>query len=172
MHALGVPTTRALSLVSTTLPVSRERLETGAVVCRLAPCWIRFGTLELQFYRRQYRILIQLINYVIKYHFPELQVIARSLLTVSFLILAQNLPEESKYSRFFAEVVRRTAVMIAHWQAVGFEHGVMNTDNFHILGLTLDYGKFYIYLPLVMTASTDAVRLFFFFYPATLLPSL
>jgi uncharacterized protein YdiU (UPF0061 family) len=90
----------------------------------VAPCWIRFGTFELQFYTKRFQLLAKLADYTIKHHFPHL------------------VDHPSKYTEFFREVVQRTAVMVAHWQAVGFAHGVMNTDNFHILGITLDYGPF------------------------------
>lgn len=126
MHYLGVPTTRALSLVGTKTMVLREEPERCAVVVRMAPTWVRFGTFELQFYTKQFALVKELADYVIEHHLPELQQRA----------------DAEKYADFFKEVVERTARMVAHWQSVGWAHGVLNTDNTHILGLTLDYGPF------------------------------
>jgi uncharacterized protein YdiU (UPF0061 family) len=119
MAALGIPTSRALSLVASGETVLRERPEPGAVIARLAPSHIRFGHFEHFHYAGNTEAVKALADHVIAEHFPGLG-----------------------YAEFFGEVVRRTAVMIAHWQAVGFAHGVMNTDNMSILGLTLDYGPF------------------------------
>jgi uncharacterized protein YdiU (UPF0061 family) len=132
MHHLGVPTTRALSLVATGEPVLRDmfydghpRAEPGAVVCRVAPSFVRFGSFELPAARGDTALLRQLADFVIERDFPELQG-----------------PAELRYADWFGEVCARTAVMVAHWMRVGFVHGVMNTDNMSILGLTIDYGPY------------------------------
>lgn len=124
MHGLGIPTTRALCLVGSDDKVYREQIETGATLVRMAPSHVRFGTFEIFYYRRQHDSLRVLADYVIDQHFPHLRGAA------------------DRYARFFAEVVERTANLIAHWQAVGWAHGVMNTDNMSIHGITLDYGPF------------------------------
>jgi uncharacterized protein YdiU (UPF0061 family) len=124
MHALGIPTTRALSLVGSPQSVYRERVETAAVVCRVAPSFVRFGQFEFYYHTGQHEALAPLADHVINEHFPELA------------------DRPDRYVLWLIEVVERTARMIAHWQAVGFCHGVMNTDNMSILGLTLDYGPF------------------------------
>jgi serine/tyrosine/threonine adenylyltransferase len=124
MHGLGIPTTRALCVVGSDEPVYRETAETAAVLLRLSPSHVRFGTFEVFFYRGQYDRTKQLADYVIADHFPDLTEAA------------------DKYPRFLSEVVRRTARLIAEWQAVGFAHGVMNTDNMSVLGVTIDYGPF------------------------------
>jgi uncharacterized protein YdiU (UPF0061 family) len=124
MHALGIPTTRALCIVGSDAKVYREQVETGATLLRMAPSHVRFGTFEIFYYRKQYELLKTLADFVISGHFPHLQAVSE------------------KYARFFAEVVERTARLIARWQAVGWAHGVMNTDNMSILCLTLDYGPF------------------------------
>jgi len=124
MHALGIPTTRSLCLIGSNEGVLRERPEPGAMLIRMAPTHVRFGSFEVFFYRRQHDQLKILADYVICEHFPQWR----------------NDPD--KYARFLAEVARRTGRMIAQWQAVGWAHGVMNTDNMSILGLTLDYGPF------------------------------
>lgn len=132
MHHLGVPTTRALSLVSTGDTVVRDmfydgraRAEPGAIVCRLAPTFVRFGSFELLSWRHDHELLRDLAYLVIKEHFPEL-----------------GPPSPAVIPGWFSEICRRTAVMIAHWMRVGFVHGVMNTDNMSILGLTIDYGPY------------------------------
>ncbi len=124
MHGLGIPTTRALCIVGSDEKVYREEIESGAMLLRMAPSHVRFGTFEIFYYRKQHEYLKVLADYVIDHHFPHLRTTA------------------DKYARFFAEVVERTAKLIAQWQAVGWAHGVMNTDNMSILGLTLDYGPF------------------------------
>jgi uncharacterized protein YdiU (UPF0061 family) len=124
MFALGIPTTRALVVTGSNQPVVRENIETAAVVTRMSPSFVRFGSFEHWFYRDKPEELRTLADYVIKTFYPEL------------------LGAENPYKSLLAEVTRRTARMIAHWQAVGFMHGVMNTDNMSILGLTLDYGPF------------------------------
>ncbi|HZC82513.1 MAG TPA: YdiU family protein, partial [Nitrospiraceae bacterium] len=124
MHGLGIPTTRALCLVGSDHKVYREQVETGAMLVRMAPSHVRFGTFEVFYYRKQHDLLKILADYVITNHFPHLA------------------DRQDKYTRFFSEVVERTARLIAQWQAVGWAHGVMNTDNMSIHGLTLDYGPF------------------------------
>ena len=134
MFHLGVPTTRALSLVLTGEQVVRDILydghpapEPGAVVCRLAPSFTRFGHFEILAARRDHDLLRRLLDFTIATDFPELRSVA---------------PAEERYVRWFAEVSARTAAMIVHWMRVGFVHGVMNTDNMSVLGLTIDYGPY------------------------------
>ncbi len=125
MHGLGIPTTRALCVTgSTQLPVRRETLETAAVVTRAAPSFIRFGHFEHFAHHDQHAQLRQLADFVIEHHYPE--------------CAGAALP----YAALLEAVARRTAELMADWQAVGFCHGVMNTDNMSILGLTIDYGPF------------------------------
>jgi len=124
MHGLGIPTTRALCLIHSDTPVYRETIETGALLVRVAPSHLRFGSFEYLSYTDQHPQLQMLMDYLINFHYPE---------------LAEN---ENKYMALLASVVVKTADLIAKWQAVGFCHGVMNTDNMSILGLTLDYGPF------------------------------
>ena len=124
MHALGIPTTRALCIVGSDDKVYREQVETGATLLRMAPSHVRFGTFEIFYYRKQYEWLKVLADFVIDGHFAHLR------------------DANDKYARFFTEVVERTARLIARWQAAGWAHGVMNTDNMSIIGLTLDYGPF------------------------------
>ncbi|MDF7812078.1 protein adenylyltransferase SelO [Hymenobacter sp. YC55] len=132
MYYLGVPTTRALSLVATGDIVVRDmfyngnpRPEPGAVVARVAPTFIRFGNFQIMTATGEMDNLRAIADYVIRHHYPEL-----------------GEPGPEVYLRWFEEVCRRTAVMIAHWMSVGFVHGVMNTDNMSILGLTIDYGPY------------------------------
>ena len=124
MFALGIPTTRSLCIVGSDAPVRRETVETSAVLTRLAPSHVRFGSFELFYYRGQYEQVRTLADYVIAEFYPQFS------------------EAENKYLEFLREVVRRTGKLIAAWQAVGFAHGVMNTDNMSILGLTIDYGPF------------------------------
>lgn len=125
MHGLGIPTSRALAILDSSQKVYRERIERGALLVRLAQSHVRFGSFELFFYRGQKQEIGILADYVIKQHFPQID------------------PDDpQKYLHFFDQVVARTASLMAKWQAVGFAHGVMNTDNMSILGLTLDYGPF------------------------------
>lgn len=125
MHALGIPTSRALCIVGSDEPVRRETLETAAALVRMSESHVRFGTFEVFYYRQQPERVRELADYVIANHFPELAG-----------------AQEDKYQQFLLEVARRTARLVAKWQAVGFAHGVMNTDNMSVLGLTLDYGPF------------------------------
>ncbi|RJS24105.1 YdiU family protein [Corallococcus sp. H22C18031201] len=124
MHALGIPTTRALCMLGSQQPVYREAVETGAMLVRLAPSHVRFGTFEYFHHSEQPEHVATLADHVIAAHFPQLQ------------------GESDRYARFFEAVVERTAFLFAQWQAVGFAHGVLNTDNLSILGLTLDYGPY------------------------------
>ena len=141
MHHLGVPTTRALCLVATGEDVVRDmfydgnpRSERGAIVCRVAPSFIRFGNFELPAARGEVALLALLIDFTIRRDFPEL--VARGSASPDEP-LSDNVRAE-----WFAVVCERTARMVAHWLRVGFVHGVMNTDNMSILGLTIDYGPY------------------------------
>jgi uncharacterized protein YdiU (UPF0061 family) len=124
MHSLGIPTTRALSVVGSKMPVLRESLETAAVCARLAPSFIRIGHFE---------------------HYSSLQNVAR-LKELADLLIADHYPQclsaEEPYLELFRNVSRRNATLVAQWQAVGFCHGVLNSDNISALGLTIDYGPF------------------------------
>lgn len=122
LAGLGIPTTRSLCMVGSPEPVRRETMETAAVVCRLSRSHLRFGHFEYFYYRRNFDALGPLADHVIAEYFPQLA------------------PRD--YAGWLTEVVTRTAKMVAQWQAVGFCHGVMNSDNMSILGLTLDYGPF------------------------------
>jgi len=124
MHGLGIPTTRALCMFGSDEPVYRETIETGAILVRTAPSHVRFGTFEFFYYRSQLESLQQLTDYVIACHHPEL------------------MNNADKYLTLLKTVIDKTAKLIAQWQAVGFAHGVMNTDNMSVLGLTMDYGPF------------------------------
>ncbi len=128
MHALGIPTTRALALVGSALPVRRETVETAAVVTRLAPSFLRFGHFEhFTHTASDIAALRRLADATIARYFPGLQSRAGA---------------GQPYAALLQAVALRTATLMAQWQAVGFCHGVMNTDNMSILGLTLDYGPF------------------------------
>ena len=126
LHGLGIPTTRALAVVGSELPVVRERVETAATLLRLAPSHVRFGT--FQYFAAQGRTdrVRELADHVIGRHFPELD----------------DAREDDRYHRWFGEVCRRTGSLIARWMAAGFAHGVLNTDNMSVLGVTLDYGPY------------------------------
>lgn len=124
MHALGIPTTRALCVIGSDEQVQRETMETTAVVTRLAPSFIRFGSFEHWFYQKDVTHLKILTDDVIQAYYPEC------------------LNDANPYAKFLDIVTYKTAQLIAHWQSVGFMHGVLNTDNMSILGLTLDYGPF------------------------------
>ena len=133
MHYLGVPTTRALSLVDTGESVVRDMFydgnpaaEPGAVVCRVAPTFIRFGHFEILAAQQEFDLLKRLADYVIRTHFQSLG----------------TTTSPDIYTAWFEDICRRTALMVAHWMRVGFVHGVMNTDNMSILGLTIDYGPY------------------------------
>lgn len=142
MHYLGIPTTRALSLVSTGDQVMRDmfydgnrKLEQGAIVCRVAPSFTRFGHFELLASRGDHALLKQMISFTINRDFNEW-------LIKSNLTLTHNDPSPALIEAWFTEICERTARMIAHWMRVGFVHGVMNTDNMSIAGLTIDYGPY------------------------------
>ncbi|MGK2953050.1 MAG: protein adenylyltransferase SelO, partial [Thiobacillus sp.] len=115
---------RALCIVGSDRPVYREDEETAALVTRLAPSFVRFGSFEVFYYRNQIEPIKHLADYVIARYYPDLSGLS------------------DPYPEFLRQVALRTAKLMAQWQAVGFSHGVMNTDNMSILGLTLDYGPF------------------------------
>ena len=132
MHYLGVPTSRAVGLVVSEEPVWRDQFydghpqqERAAVVLRIAPSWFRIGSLEILHHSREYTLLKQLVDFTIDHYFLHINTVG-----------------PRKYAEFFATVVNETAAMVAHWQAVGFAHGVCNTDNFSLLSITIDYGPF------------------------------
>ncbi len=127
MHALGIPTTRSLALIGSSHKVYRDYLEveTGAIVLRVSPSWIRIGTFE--FFSRgknPENNLRQLANYVINQSYPHLK------------------NDEDKYEKMYFELVDKSAKLLAQWMAYGFQHGVINTDNFSMAALTIDYGPF------------------------------
>lgn len=124
MAGLGIATTRALSITGSDLEVRRERMESTAVVTRMAASFIRFGSFEHWYYQQRHDALKLLADHVINHFYPHLR------------------STTNPYAALLKEVTRRTAHLIAQWQAVGFMHGVLNTDNMSILGLTLDYGPF------------------------------
>jgi len=132
MYYLGVPTTRSLSLMLTGNEVLRDVLyngnsayEKGAIVCRASPNFIRFGSFEIFASRNDVDTLRKLADFTIKHYFPEIK------------------PKtKESYIAFFKEVAKLTLAMVVHWQRVGFVHGVMNTDNMSIMGLTIDYGPY------------------------------
>jgi uncharacterized protein YdiU (UPF0061 family) len=123
MHALGIPTTRSLGLVGSDEPVYRERVETGAMMIRLAPSFIRFGTFEYYNTPDKRGPMARLLEFVLSEYYPDCQ-------------------GDQRVRAFFESVSRRTAKLMAQWMAYGFCHGVMNTDNMSILGLTIDYGPY------------------------------
>ena len=132
MYHLGVPTTRALSLVLSGEEVLRDIMydgnpahEKGAIVCRVAPSFIRFGNFQILASRKDTKTLKQLLDYTIKHFFPDIKSL-----------------NAKGYIEFFQSIANKTVDMITHWQRVGFVHGVMNTDNMSILGLTIDYGPY------------------------------
>ncbi len=132
MFHLGIPTTRALSVIATGERVERDMFydghpkeEPGAVVCRVAPSFLRFGNFEIFAARSETALLQKLVDYTLRNDFPEL-----------------GTPSPTTYCRWFGEICRRTANLIVEWMRVGFVHGVMNTDNMSILGLTIDYGPY------------------------------
>ena len=124
MHGLGIATTRALCLIDSKTPVYREEVEPGATVCRVAQSHIRFGSFEHFHYRKQPEAVKALADYVIARQFPDW------------------VDSQDKYLLMLENCVLKTARMIAQWQSVGFNHGVMNTDNMSIIGDTIDYGPF------------------------------
>ncbi|MSP34100.1 MAG: YdiU family protein [Rickettsiales bacterium] len=124
MYHLGVQTTRALALIATGENVLREEVEMGSMILRVAKSHIRFGHFEYFYYTGQHEALKTLADHVIENYFPQLNA------------------AENKYEKFLQQVITLTATMIAKWQAIGFCHGVMNTDNMSILGDTIDYGPY------------------------------
>ena len=124
MHGLGIKTSRALALIGSDTDVARSRWEKGAIVLRLSPTWVRFGTFEYFNSTREHDKLELLADYVIDESFPHLKGV------------------EGAYLKMYTEIINNTAETIAHWQSVGFNHGVMNTDNMSIDGRTIDYGPF------------------------------
>jgi uncharacterized protein YdiU (UPF0061 family) len=126
MHGLGIPTTRSLAIIGSDAPVYREQVETGAVLVRVAPTHVRFGSFEVFASRGQHHAIRQLADYVIEMHFAHLLM----------------LPLTERYTAWYREVVDRTARLMAAWTATGFAHGVLNTDNMSILGISLDYGPY------------------------------
>ena len=127
MHALGIPTTRALALVGSPAKVIREELETAAVVTRVAPSFLRFGHFE---------------HFAAKGQTPQLQTLADFFIAHQWPDLLSFDAGPARYTALLARVSERTAALLAQWQSVGFCHGVMNTDNMSLLGLTIDYGPF------------------------------
>ncbi|MEN9904649.1 MAG: hypothetical protein RLZZ555_1214, partial [Pseudomonadota bacterium] len=125
MHALGIPTTRALCVTGSPAPVRREEIETAAVVTRLAPSFIRFGHFEHFSHGGRHGELRQLADFVIEHFYPGC-----------------GAAPGNPYAALLAAVTERSAELVAQWQAAGFCHGVLNTDNMSVLGLTLDYGPF------------------------------
>ncbi len=128
MHGLGIPTTRALCVTGSDARVRREELESAAVVTRVAPSFIRFGHFEHFAANQREDELRALADYVIDRYYPACRTTDRF--------------DGNAYAAFLEAVSERTAALLAQWQAVGFCHGVMNTDNMSILGLTIDYGPF------------------------------
>jgi uncharacterized protein YdiU (UPF0061 family) len=124
LHHLGIPTTRALAVVGSDQPVFRETVETAAVVMRMSPTFVRFGSFEYFYWTKQYDALRRLADYVIDKFYPECRA------------------AEQPYLAWLEQVARRTARLVAQWQGTGFCHGVLNTDNMSILGITIDYGPF------------------------------
>jgi uncharacterized protein YdiU (UPF0061 family) len=135
MHHLGVPTTRALCLIATGESVVRDmfydghpKKEPGAVVCRVSPTFTRFVSFEFLTSRKETDILRSLADYTIKKDFPHLP--------------GSDNPDKATYLHWFHDICLKTADMVIHWMRVGFVHGVMNTDNMSIAGLTIDYGPY------------------------------
>ena len=124
MHGLGIPTTHSLAMFGSDEEVYREQIETGAMLIRVAPSHIRFGSFEYFFYAQRFDDLKVLADFTIEHYFPELQ----------------HAPD--KYIQLLNAVIGSTAMLIAQWQSVGFCHGVMNSDNMSIHGITIDYGPF------------------------------
>ncbi|MDQ7046979.1 MAG: YdiU family protein [Sulfurovum sp.] len=124
MYGLGIATSRALALIGSYTDVRREKPEKGAIVLRLSPTWVRFGTFEYFYASGEHDKLKDLADYVIDESFPSLK------------------NSEDMYLNMYTQIVKNTAITIAKWQSVGFNHGVMNTDNMSIDGRTIDYGPF------------------------------
>ncbi|KAM1472549.1 hypothetical protein ACFX2I_028784 [Malus domestica] len=152
MHNLGIPTTRALCLVTTGKFVTRDMFydgnpkeEPGAIVCRVSPSFLRFGSYQIHASREKedLEIVRALADYAIRHHFPHIENMSRSE-SLSFNTGNEEVLDltSNKYAAWAVEVAERTASLVARWQGVGFTHGVLNTDNMSILGLTIDYGPF------------------------------
>ncbi|XP_022988044.1 uncharacterized protein LOC111485404 [Cucurbita maxima] len=154
MHSLGIPTTRALCLLTTGTFVTRDMFydgnqkeEPGAIVCRVAQSFLRFGSFQIHASRGKddYKIVRALADYAIRHHFPHFENMSSSQ-SLSFSTGDEDSSvvdlTSNKYAAWAVEVAERTASLIASWQGVGFTHGVLNTDNMSILGLTIDYGPF------------------------------
>ncbi|MEA3371559.1 MAG: YdiU family protein [Campylobacterota bacterium] len=124
MHNLGIPTTRALGIIGSTTKLIRGNIENAAIVMRMSTSWVRFGTFEYFKHMGEHKKLEELTEYVISESYPHLK------------------DDKDRFYKMFCEVLHRTAVLIAKWQGVGFNHGVMNTDNMSIEGLTIDYGPY------------------------------
>jgi len=124
MYGLGIESTRALALIGSDTDVRREQMENGAIVLRLSPTWVRFGTFEYYYSTGEHSKLKELADYVVDESFPYLK------------------NSEDMYLNMYTEIVKNTAITLAKWQSVGFNHGVMNTDNMAIDGTTIDYGPF------------------------------
>jgi uncharacterized protein YdiU (UPF0061 family) len=124
---MGVPTTHSLCVIQGSERVYRSGYEPTAILTRVAPSHIRFGTFENCYFKKNTKALKRLTDFVIENHFPE--------------CLGDNVKDKGNYAQFFREVVVRTARLIAQWQNSGFVHGMMNTDNQSILGITLDHGE-------------------------------
>ena len=124
MHGLGIETSRALAIIGSNHGVFRQTWEKGSIVLRVSPSWIRFGTFEYFTHSKNFKELEVLADYAIDECYPHLS------------------EEENKYFHFFTEVMGKTARLMAQWQSVGFNHGVMNTDNMSVLGITIDYGPY------------------------------
>ena len=124
MYGLGIPTTRALSIIGSDLPVRREMVETAAVCARLAPSFLRIGHFEHFAATQNLVRLKELADCLIEQHYPE------------------SLNAKEPYLDLFKRVCERNAKLVAKWQAIGFCHGVLNSDNISVLGLTMDYGPF------------------------------
>lgn len=124
LYHLGIPTSRALCLISSEEPVYRERPEQGAMMIRVSQSHIRFGHFEYYYHTKQTDLLQALFDYTFKYHFPHC------------------LDADNPYLALLTEIVESTAKLISHWQTLGFNHGVMNSDNMSIHGITFDYGPY------------------------------
>ena len=124
IHGLGIPTTRSLAVIGTGELVHREIPEPGAILVRLSDSHVRFGSFQLLHFTNKPEKVAELLNYIIDRHYPSIQ------------------SDANKYKLLLRHVVKRTAKLIALWQANGFIHGVMNTDNMTITGTTFDYGPF------------------------------
>ncbi|WP_313519798.1 protein adenylyltransferase SelO [Pseudomonas sp.] len=124
LHALGIPSSRALCVTGSSTPVYRETEERAAMLLRMAPSHVRFGSFEYFYYTRQHDALAQLADHVMREHYP------------------QCLEAPEPHAALLREVLERNAGLIARWQAYGFCHGVMNTDNMSILGITFDFGPY------------------------------